>query len=417
MDLQDCKKLREHYVELVRNLIPEDLTDYLFQYHILSEEDCEKIRSGPTRAQRVRIFLGILPKKNSTSMEKLIEAMKHAGYTELAAMLEAPLESEDVVVSPTSQSPPESPCVDDPHLISLKERLEQQSEVVSSMQAEMEMLQEELKRQSQTFETNAKYKQTVTVLGELEKEKAERQKVYDEVYETLLKDINKLEEDRTYSRTSSVKNSAAVRTPSFTLSGGIRHYAKIKCVLIGDGGTGKTSIIHYFMHRRRNESYIPTIFDNRSVEVMHGNTLTTVNFWDTAGQDAYDKLRPLSYSDAHVALLVFSVTSQTTLNNVMAKWHPEFRHYCRKVPFLLVGNKTDPMQDQKKLHEMRKKGERFVEAKEGDKAAEMLRAAKKKAFLCSAHDGKGIQALLDALVAIGLKNMHKSHKSQTCACM
>lgn len=206
----------------------------------------------------------------------------------------------------------------------------------------------ELKRQSQSFEGNEKYKRTVTVLNELEKEKAERQKVYDEIYETLLKDMNQEGSEhasKQSSRTSTVNY--ATRSPSFTLGGGIRHYAKIKCVLVGDGGTGKTSIIHYFMHKRRNESYIPTIFDNRAVEVSHNNTLVTVNFWDTAGQDGYDKLRPLSYADSHVALLVFSVTSQTTLNNVLAKWHPELEHYCRKVPFILVGNKTDPMEDQK----------------------------------------------------------------------
>ena len=212
-------------------------------------------------------------------------------------------------------------------------------------------MQAELKRQSQGFETNEKYKRTVTVLYELEKEKAEKQRVYEEIYEALLKDMNRQEEDQHKPKISSKPSSKSSsfrtkRIPSFTLSNPIRSYAKIKCVLIGDGGTGKTSIIHYFMHKRRQEGYVPTIFDNRSVEVQQGNVLVTVNFWDTAGQDCYDKLRPLSYADAHVALLVFSVTSQTTLNNVLGKWHPEFQHYCRKVPFVLVGNKTDPMQDQ-----------------------------------------------------------------------
>jgi len=124
-----------------------------------------------------------------------------------------------------------------------------------------------------------------------------------------------------------------------------RHHAKIKCVLIGDGSVGKTSIIHYFINKQSQPSYVPTIFDNRSVDVTHGHTLVSVNFWDTAGQDAYDRLRPLSYSDAHVALLVFNVQSQISLNNVLAKWHPELKHYCRKVPYILVGNKTDPIRD------------------------------------------------------------------------
>jgi len=189
----------------------------------------------------------------------------------------------------------------------------------------------------------------VTVLNELEKEKAEKQKVYDEIYEALLNDMNKEDEEQKAKPSS---RTSTIRTPSFTVTGGIRHYAKIKCVLVGDGGTGKTSIIHYFINKTRLESYVPTIFDNRSVEIQLGNTMVTVNFWDTAGQDGYDKLRPLSYADSHVALLVFSVTSQTTLNNVLAKWHPEFKHYCRKVPYILVGNKTDPMNDQKVSYTM-----------------------------------------------------------------
>lgn len=216
-------------------------------------------------------------------------------------------------------------------------------------------MQTELKRQSQNFESNEKYKRTVTVLNELEKEKAERQRVYDQIYETLLKDMNKEEREPkvsaklsakpSSSKTSTLSRTSHNRVPSFSM-GGIRNYAKVKCVLVGDGGTGKTSIIHYFMHREKQQSYIPTVFDNRAIDIIHGNTQVTLNFWDTAGQDAYDKLRPLSYADSHVALLVFSVTSQTSLNNILAKWHPELRHYCRKVPFILVGNKTDPMEDQ-----------------------------------------------------------------------
>lgn len=216
-------------------------------------------------------------------------------------------------------------------------------------------LQTELKRQSQSQSqaNDEKYKKTVAVLQELEKEKAEKQRVYNEIYETLLKDLEKVDDCEkekssrasTLSRPSRPQRQSSFRTPSFTL-GGLRQHAKIKCVLVGDGGTGKTSIIHYFIHKQRLQSYVPTVFDNRCVDITNGNTLVSVNFWDTAGQEAYDKLRPLSYADAHVVLLVFSITSQTTLNNVLAKWHPEIKHYCKKTPIILVGNKTDPIEDQ-----------------------------------------------------------------------
>ena len=41
--------------------------------------------------------------------------------------------------------------------------------------------------------------------------------------------------------------------------------------------------------------------------------------WDTAGQEDYDRLRPLSYPDSHVILICFSVDSPDSLDNVQEK--------------------------------------------------------------------------------------------------
>lgn len=137
MNSVDRRKLRENYVELVRNLNPEDVTDYLYQERVLTEEECETIHSGTARAQRVRLFLSILPRKSKDGLPALLTALRRAGYLELADLLERPLETDDVTLE-HSVSPPDTPGVDDPKLMSLKETLEQQSQVVTSMQAEME---------------------------------------------------------------------------------------------------------------------------------------------------------------------------------------------------------------------------------------------------------------------------------------
>ena len=60
MDETASNKLRTNHVELIRNLNPEDLTDYLYQERVLTQEDVERIVAGPTRAQKARIFVGIL---------------------------------------------------------------------------------------------------------------------------------------------------------------------------------------------------------------------------------------------------------------------------------------------------------------------------------------------------------------------
>lgn len=41
--------------------------------------------------------------------------------------------------------------------------------------------------------------------------------------------------------------------------------------------------------------------------------------WDTAGQEDYERLRPLAYSKAHVLLIAFSVDTPDSLENVKHK--------------------------------------------------------------------------------------------------
>ena len=61
--------------------------------------------------------------------------------------------------------------------------------------------------------------------------------------------------------------------------------------------------------------------------------------WDTAGQEDYDRLRPLSYPDTDVILMCFSIDSPDSLDNIPEKWTPEVKHFCPNVPIILVGNK------------------------------------------------------------------------------
>ena len=87
------------------------------------------------------------------------------------------------------------------------------------------------------------------------------------------------------------------------------------------------------------------MFDNYSANVMVDGKPFNLGLWDTAGQEDYDRLRPLSYPQTDVALVAFSVTSPDSLANVSEKWVPELRHFIPNVPIVLVGCKSDLRND------------------------------------------------------------------------
>lgn len=57
--------------------------------------------------------------------------------------------------------------------------------------------------------------------------------------------------------------------------------------------------------------------------MMIGDDPYTLGLFDTAGQEDYDRLRPLSYPQTDVFLVCFSVTSPASFENVKEKWFPE----------------------------------------------------------------------------------------------
>uniref|UniRef100_A0A8C8ZC33 Ras homolog family member C n=1 Tax=Prolemur simus TaxID=1328070 RepID=A0A8C8ZC33_PROSS len=114
-----------------------------------------------------------------------------------------------------------------------------------------------------------------------------------------------------------------------------------KLVIVGDGACGKTCLLIVFSKDQFPEVYVPTVFENYIADIEVDGKQVELALWDTAGQEDYDRLRPLSYPDTDVILMCFSIDSPDSLENIPEKWTPEVKHFCPNVPIILVGNKKD----------------------------------------------------------------------------
>lgn len=123
-----------------------------------------------------------------------------------------------------------------------------------------------------------------------------------------------------------------------------------KIVVIGEAAVGKTSLIQKYTAGSFNQEYIKTVGAqfSRYQKVLGEKKDIRVRllFWDIAGQDEFDFMRPKFYHGARGAIIVFDLTREETLKNVM-KWYDELQHHIglKMIPTILFGNKNDLLSD------------------------------------------------------------------------
>ncbi|KAM6158662.1 rho-related GTP-binding protein RhoD [Rhynchocyon petersi] len=179
-----------------------------------------------------------------------------------------------------------------------------------------------------------------------------------------------------------------------------------KVVLVGDGGCGKTSLLMVFLQGDFPENYAPTVFEKYSTSLQVKGKPVHLQVWDTAGQDDYDRLRPLFYPDASVLLLCFDVTSPHSFSNISDRWYPEVSHFCEQAPIIVVGCKTDLRKDKLLVKKLRKSGLEPVTSSRGQ---EMARSVGAVAYLeCSARLQDNVHEVFQTAAKVALSSRRRN---------
>jgi len=184
---------------------------------------------------------------------------------------------------------------------------------------------------------------------------------------------------------------------------------RVKLVVVGDGAVGKTSLLISYATGEFPTEYLPTVFENYTAQMKREGEVILLHLWDTAGQEDYDRLRPLSYPGADVLLLCFSTISHASYDAIREKWAPEVHHYVPNIPHLLVGTKID-LREAKAPDPNSGKYEPIT-TEQGKAMAEEIGAV--KYMEVSSKTGKGLNEVFNEAVNLVLKERDGTEKGES----
>ena len=125
---------------------------------------------------------------------------------------------------------------------------------------------------------------------------------------------------------------------------------KVKVVLLGDGGVGKTSLVRRFVVDQYSDDYITTVgtkVSKKSVNV--GSALDEVEMimqiWDVLGQKGYSGVQETAIKGAQGVLVVYDVTNGESRRAIDDYWMPAVWRLAGVIPMVLAANKSDLAED------------------------------------------------------------------------
>lgn len=162
-----------------------------------------------------------------------------------------------------------------------------------------------------------------------------------------------------------------------------------KILVVGDIGTGKTSIIKKYVHNIFLPGYKSTIGVDFAMKTLtRENESIKLLLWDIAGQERFTNMTRIYYKDAHAAIIVFDISRQHTFDSIMS-WLNDIKiKLGDTIPIYIFANKYDiaPEYDTTDLEEFCKKNN--ISA----------------FYKTSARNGDNIIEAIDSLANLLLKN-------------
>lgn len=186
----------------------------------------------------------------------------------------------------------------------------------------------------------------------------------------------------------------------------------VKCVIVGDTAAEKTKLLIKYTFTAFPSEYVPTVFDNYAVTVMVDGNPVTLGLFDTASQEDYDRLRPLSYPQTDVFLICFSLVDPDSFGSVREKWYPEVRHHCPNAQIVLVGTKLDLRDDKDTIEKLKKKKQIPITCHEGRAMADEIGAV--KYLECSAVTQMGLKTVFEEAVRVALDPSLVKKRERKC---
>lgn len=168
-----------------------------------------------------------------------------------------------------------------------------------------------------------------------------------------------------------------------------------KVLIIGDIGTGKTSIIKKYVHNIFSEHYKSTIGVDFALKTIEKDgTTIRLQLWDIAGQERFSTMTRVYYRAAQAAIIVYDITKLESFKSINI-WLENVRvSLGDNIPVIVFANKCDISKD-------------YV-------TTELEKLCKEKNILkffkTSAKTNIGIQEGMDYLIGVLISNNTKSPK-------